>query len=205
MTVTATVDLFPKVAQGKPLTVTIPAGGAVPVAWNLTAPDNQAALRWQVTARTADGKATDKLTVSQDVIPAIPVEVWAATLARVNAGTSILIEPPAGAIPGRGTVEVGCQIRSRRRSRACVDYMTAYPYNCFEQRLSRIVALGDVGGWTRLAGEIPTYQASDGLLRYFPQDSMSGSEALTAYVLSLTAEAGPAGSRSGAREDGRGR
>ncbi|MDE8453458.1 hypothetical protein PCJ53_29910, partial [Klebsiella pneumoniae] len=40
MTVTATVDLTPAIAQGKPLTVTIPAGGAVPVAWNLTAPAN---------------------------------------------------------------------------------------------------------------------------------------------------------------------
>ena len=68
--------------------------------------------------------------------------------------------------------------------------MTQYPYNCFEQRLSRIVSLGDAGGWTRLAGEMPTYQAPDGLLRYFPSARLDGSEALTAYVLSLTSEAG---------------
>ncbi len=77
--------------------------------------------------------------------------------------------------------------------------MTAYPYNCFEQRLSRIVALGDVAGWSALAGEIPTYQAPDGLLRYWPSETLNGSEALTAYVLSIASEAGlpiPEGSRA---------
>ena len=44
--------------------------------------------------------------------------------------------------------------------------------------------------WTRLAGEIPTYRRSDGLLRYWPADSLDGSDALTAYALSITAEAG---------------
>jgi uncharacterized protein YfaS (alpha-2-macroglobulin family) len=68
--------------------------------------------------------------------------------------------------------------------------MSAYPYNCFEQRLSRIVALDDKAGWSQLASEIPAYMDHDGLLRYFPDDRLTGSEALTAYVLSVTAEAG---------------
>jgi uncharacterized protein YfaS (alpha-2-macroglobulin family) len=190
MKVTATVDLMPRVAQGRPLTVTIPAGGAVPIAWNLTAPQNVATLRWRVSARTADGKAVDQLSVGQDVIPAIPVEVWAATLARVGSTPSIAIAPPAGALPGRGMVDIRLDDTLAPPLQGVRDYMTGYPYNCFEQRLSRIVALGDTAGWTRLAAEIPTYQASDGLLRYWPSDSLNGSEALTAYVLSLTADAG---------------
>ncbi len=32
---------------------------------------------------------------------------------------------------------------SRRRSPGVRDYMTAYPYDCFEQRLSKAIALGD--------------------------------------------------------------
>src|SRR3546814_9990958 len=39
MKVTAKVDLQPHLTTGRPLTVTIPAGGAAPVAWNLTAPE----------------------------------------------------------------------------------------------------------------------------------------------------------------------
>ncbi len=190
MTVTANVDVFPRVAQGKPLTVTIPAGGAAPVAWNLTAPDGVASLRWQVRARTSDGRATDRVTVTQDVVPAVPVEIWAATLARVGADSMIPIAPPAGALPGRGSVDVRLDDSLVPSLKGVRDYMSGYPYNCFEQRLSRIVVLGDAAGWARLAGDIPTYQAPDGLLRYFPGDTMNGSEALTAYVLSITGEAG---------------
>ncbi len=190
MTVTANVDVVPRIAAGKPLTVTIPAGGAAPIAWNLTAPEGVSSLRWQVGARTADGRATDKVTVTQDVVPAVPVEVWAATLARVNAGSMIPIAAPAGALAGRGSVDIRLDDSLAPPLKGVRDYMTAYPYNCFEQRLSRIVVLGDAAGWARLAGEIPTYQASDGLLRYFPGDSLNGSEALTAYVLSITSEAG---------------
>ncbi|MDF0488093.1 MG2 domain-containing protein [Sphingomonas sp. H39-1-10] len=190
MTVTATVDLTPRIAQGRPLTVQIPAGGAVPIAWNLTAPANVANLRWHVTAKTADGKAADQLTTNQDVVPAFPVEVWAGTLAHVGENTTIPIAPPAGALAGRGTVDIRLDDSLAPPLAGVRAFMAAYPYTCFEQRLSRAVALGDAGAWTALASDIPTYQAPDGLLRYWPSDTLSGSEALTAYVLSMTSEAG---------------
>ncbi|OWK29887.1 alpha-2-macroglobulin family protein [Sphingomonas mucosissima] len=190
MTVTANVDVFPRVAAGKPLTVTIPAGGAKAVAWNLTAPEGHDRLRWQVSARASDGRAADRLTVTQDVIPAIPVEIWAATLARIGTGSQIPIVAPAGALPGRGSVSIRLDDSLAPPLQGVRDYMAAYPYQCFEQRLSRIVVHGDAAGWATLAGELPTYQAPDGLLRYFPGESLNGSEALTAYVLSITGEAG---------------
>lgn len=189
MRVTAQVALSPAVATGRPLTVTIPAGGAAPVTWNLTAPPRAGALRWTVTARSADGKAADRITVAQDVIPAVPVETWAASLVRVGDGTSLSIAPPAGALPGFGSVEVQLADTLAPPLAGVRDYMAAYPYGCFEQRLSKAVALGDASGWALLAGEIPAYQDGDGLLRYFPGE-WPGSEALTAYVLSIAGEAG---------------
>lgn len=189
MTVTATVALAPAVATGRPLTVTIPAGGAAPVMWNLTAPESIASLRWQVSARTADGKAADQIGVTQQIVPAVPIEVWASTLARVGSGP-IPIAAPAGALAGRGSVDIRLADTLSPPLAGVRSYMTDYPYNCFEQRLSRIVATGDSGGWTALAGDIPTYQAPDGLLRYWPSDSLEGSEALTAYVLAITSDAG---------------
>ena len=189
MTVTATAALTPLVAQGHAMTVTIPAGGAVPVSWNLTAPRGTGTLGWHVTARSADGRSTDQVTVAQQVIEAVPVETWAATLARVGSDTSIPIALPAGALPGTGFVDIRLDDTLAPPMAGVQAYMRAYPYNCFEQRLSRAIALGDTAAWTRLAAEMPTYQAPDGLLRYWP-DSSDGSEALTAYVLSITAEAG---------------
>ena len=186
MTVTATVKVNPSVAAGKPLTVTVPAGGAVPVTWNLPAPAGVTKLDWVVEAKSSNGKA-DRIAVSQDVAPAVPMEVWAATLTRVPA--TIPIAPPAGAV-GEGYVDVKLSDSLAPPLAGVRAYMTAYPYNCFEQQLSRAVALGDGGLWGALAGAIPTYLDSDGLLRYFPIDRMQGSEALTAYAMSMTAEAG---------------
>ncbi|WP_425228594.1 alpha-2-macroglobulin family protein [Sphingomonas sp.] len=187
MTVTATVDLQPRVATGRPLTVTVPAGGAVPVAWNLIAPANVPGLRWSVAARSSDGKA-DRLTVSQDIVPAVPVETWAATLARVDA--QVPVAPPAGALPGRGSVDIQLSDTMAPPLTGVRQFMAAYPYTCFEQQLSKAVALGDRAAWDRLAATIPVFQAPDGLLRYWPSGNAEPSEALTAYVLTMTAEAG---------------
>ncbi len=189
MKVTATVIVTPSVAKGEPLTVTIPAGGAVPVTWNLTAPEGLGKLDWTVEAKSSNGKAVDRIAVSQEVIPAVPIEVWAATLARVGNGVPIPVAAPAGALPG-GYVDVKLTDTLAPPLAGVRGYMSDYPYNCFEQRLSRAVVLGDAGAWTTLAGEIPAFMDSDGLLRYFPIDRIQGSEALTAYVLSMTAEAG---------------
>ncbi len=190
MKVTAKVELSPKVAQGRDLTVEIPAGGAVPIAWNLTAPKGFDKLQWKVTARDAGGKAVDAVTVVQDIAPAVPIETWAATLARVGEGGPISIAPPAGALPGVGSVTVRLTETLVPPLQGVRDYMEAYPYGCFEQRTSQAVVLGDVGAWNRLAGEMPVYLDRDGLLRYFPSESLRGSEALTSYILSITAEAG---------------
>ncbi len=190
MSVTANVKVTPSVATGEPLTVDIPAGGSAPVTWHLAAPANASALNWEVEAKSANGKATDKIAVSQTVIPAIPVEIWAATLTRVGANTSIPLMAPAGALPGFGFVDVKLTDTLSPPLAGVRAYMTAYPYNCFEQQMSWLVVMGDGAGWDRLAATLPAYQDSDGLLRYFPMADLRGSEALTAYVLSMTAEAG---------------
>lgn len=190
MRVTAEVALNPRVATGKPLTVDIPAGGAVPVTWNLTAPPGEGNLTWTVKARAADGKAMDQVTVTQQIAPAVPVETWASTIAQVGPNTSFSIAAPAGALPGRGSVDVTLADTLAPPLQGVRDYMGWYPYGCLEQRTSKAIALGDVGAWNRIAAELPTYLDGDGLARYFPSDKLSGSEALTSYILSVTAEAG---------------
>jgi alpha-2-macroglobulin len=189
MKVTATVDVQPRIAMGKPITVNIPAGGAAPVVWNLTMPQSEGKLRWTVSAKAEGGKAADQISVVQDVIHAVPVETWAASLTRVGPGTSIAIAPPAGALPGRGLVDVLLTDTLAPPLQGVRDYMAAYPYGCLEQRTSRAISLGDGAMWNAIAGDIPAYQDGDGLVRYFPGE-WPGSEALTAYLLSVTAEAG---------------
>jgi uncharacterized protein YfaS (alpha-2-macroglobulin family) len=190
MTVTAKVDLQPAIAHGAPLTVNIPAGGAVPVTWRLTAPEGVDKLHWTVSARSADGRSGDRIAVDEQVVPAVPEEVWAATYLRIGDGASVPVASPAGALAGRGGIEVALTASPAPPLFGVRAYMLAYPYGCFEQRLSKAVALDDRAAWTQQVGDLPTYLAPDGLLRYWPSDQQPGSIALTAYALSITAEAG---------------
>lgn len=189
MRVTATVKLNPEIAQGKPITVDIPAGGATPVEWNLNAPPTEGNLGWTVEAKSADGKSTDKVSVSQEVAPAVPVEVWSASVYHIGDQPSIGITPPAGFLPGRGSVNVFLADTLAPPLQGVQDYMAAYPYGCLEQRTSKAIVSGDTGAWNLIAAELPAYLDSDGFARYFTGD-YPGSEALTAYILSVTAEAG---------------
>ena len=61
MEVTATPTLSPAVATAPPLTVTIPAGGAVPISWSMTAPEQTGPIEWTV---EAVAKAGGTLTVA---------------------------------------------------------------------------------------------------------------------------------------------
>ncbi|MES2498059.1 MAG: MG2 domain-containing protein [Pseudomonadota bacterium] len=190
MTVTARVSANPSVVKGPPLTVSLPAGGAKSVTWWLTAPSGLDKLSWTVTARSADGRSSDRMTVGQTIVPAVPVDVWAATLLRVGPDSLVPLTPPMGALPGRGGVEVRLTDSIAPPLDGVRSYMRDYLFNCFEQRLSKAIVAGDMAAWNGLAADMPAYLDRDGLLRYFPEERMEGSVALTAYVLSITAEAG---------------
>lgn len=189
MTVTATPTLSPATLTAPPLTVTIPAGTAVPVSWQVTASEQTGPIQWTVDAVSKDGKARDRLVFDQVVEPAIPVETWAASLFRVGPNTTLPIAIPAGALPG-GYVDVALAGTLAPPLSGVRDYMAIYPYNCFEQSTSRAIALGDLGRWQALAGAMPTYLDKDGLLRYWPNERMDGSIELTAYVMAVTAANG---------------
>jgi uncharacterized protein YfaS (alpha-2-macroglobulin family) len=186
--VTATAELEGAPAPGGPQTVAVPAGGAVPVTWRMTAPEGVEMLRWTVSARSSDGR-TDRVRIEQQVAPAVPVETWAASFLRIG-DSPFPVAPPAGALPGRGSIEVALSESPAPSLAGVRAYMHFYPYGCFEQRLSKAVALDDRLAWSGLSEELPAYTDRNGLLRYWPGDGMRGSVALTAYALSITPEAG---------------
>ncbi|MFM5918314.1 MAG: MG2 domain-containing protein, partial [Novosphingobium sp.] len=181
-------QLEPAVAKIKPLSLELASGAAGQVRWSLDAPPAPGVLKWTIKARSSDGKASDSLTTTQEIIPAVPVETWAATLLRVG-DPAPTIATPQGALPG-GYVTVDLSDTLAAPLGGVRDYMVAYPYDCFEQRLSKIVVANDAAAWTSLAAALPTYLDGDGLVRYWPDAGISGSSELTAYVLAMTSAAG---------------
>lgn len=172
-----------------PLRVELPPGQARDVSWQVVVPTDVAALSWDVTAK-ASASAVDRIKLKQTVIAAYPVRTYQATISQLTAPLSIPAERPAGAVKGRGGLEVTLRARLGDGLDGVREYMSWYRYTCLEQQLSRAVALRDASLWKSWTERLPAYMDSDGLLKYFPSDWLPGDDTLTAYVLAIAHEAG---------------
>ena len=170
--------------------VTIPAGGARDLVWPVTVPNGPRELTWNVSARKKDTATGDHLRVKQTVGVAVPVRTFQATLEQVNGTLAIPAERPADAIPGRGGLEITLRSTLGSGLDGVRDYMLDYRYNCFEQSVSKAVALRDEARWQTMMNRMPAYRDSDGLLKYFESDRLQGDDSLTSYVLAIGHEAG---------------
>jgi uncharacterized protein YfaS (alpha-2-macroglobulin family) len=171
-----------------PVDVTLAPGEARELGWTYTVPAGAAGLQWEVEANAGEG-AQDRIRIRQQVGPAVPVRTLQATLLQLDGEKTMPVQRPADALPGRGGIQTVLTARLGGELPGVRDYMKAYPYTCFEQRTSRAVALHDQAMWDATVATLPAHLDGDGLVKYFATMEQ-GSDTLTAYVLSLTAEAG---------------
>ena len=172
-----------------PLTLSLQPGEAKNFGWNIAAPLGADALSWDLIARERGGGAADTLKVRQKVIAAVPITTYQATIAQVRVPLTMEIEKPRGAQPGRGGINISLKPRLAEGMTGITEYMTRYPFTCLEQKVSIAIALRDEALWGKVTALLPSHLDADGLLKYFPL-SLLGSDVLTAYVLSIAAEAG---------------
>jgi alpha-2-macroglobulin len=171
-----------------PQRVPLAAGEARVVEWPVQIPATAEALRYTIEARAADGPS-DRLRVTQQVQAAVPVRTLQATLLRWEPNLRLPLQRPADALADRGGVDVGAAASLAGNLAPLEQWLRAYPYSCLEQKTSIAVGLGDAVRWSELTGTLPSYTDNDGLLKFFPTMT-SGSEVLTAYVLSISQAAG---------------
>lgn len=171
-----------------PVTVSLGPGQAREVEWKVRAPVGAESLQWEVTASAGEG-LSDRIRVKQRVIPAVPVRVFQATMTQLAGPLEMKVAPPSKALPGRGGVSVAFRPRLSEGLGGVIRYMQDYSYTCLEQKVSRAIALRDPDLWKSTMAELPSHLDRDGLAKYFPGMS-SGSDSLTAYLLSVAGEAG---------------
>ncbi|HRH81500.1 MAG TPA: MG2 domain-containing protein [Thiobacillaceae bacterium] len=180
-------------------TVELAPGEGKEAAWPVRVPEMADSLAWQVEARELSGRTTDALKVSQQVDPAVPVRVQSATLFRLEGGRDLPVAPPAGALAGRGEVRATLAASLADGQTGVRAWLRDYPLACLEQKASKAIGTRDENAWQALGEALPGYLADNGLADYFP-GAGGGSVALTAYLLSISAEAGwplPAAPRAG--------
>lgn len=173
-----------------PIAVNLPAGESRNIGWDVTAPVGNTSMKWDVSLREKDANEdADHLKVAQNIIAAVPVRTLQATIMQLDAPQAINVKLPEGAIPGRGGVKVTFRKQLGDGMGGVQEFMARYPYTCLEQQASQAVALQDEARWNGLMKKLPSYLDHDGLLKYFPM-MREGDDTLTAYLLSLAAEAG---------------
>ncbi|CUI08383.1 alpha-2-macroglobulin family protein [Massilia antarctica] len=167
--------------------LTLAPGQAQEAGWDVQVPAGASALAWTIDARGAG--SADQLRVSQKVLPAVPVRTIQSTLVRLDQPQTLKVQSPPDALPGQGGVRTTFVARLGASLPAVRDYMSAYRYRGVEQDASRAVALRDPALWNTLAASLPSQLDADGLVKYYPTQTQ-GSDSLTAYLLSVSAEAG---------------
>ncbi|CAN7653950.1 alpha-2-macroglobulin family protein [Duganella sp. LjRoot269] len=178
-----------------PQQVALEAGQAQDIGWEYQVPVGAATLAWDVGAAivgdgTVAGPASrDRLKVKQKVVAAVPVRITQATLLQLDRKQTMQVRLPDDALPGRGGVQVQFSPKLGSDLPGVRDYMSAYPYRCFEQVSSRAIALHDPALWQSAVDSLPAHLDADGLVKYFAT-MQQGDDTLTAYVLSASQEAG---------------
>ncbi|MFI5348282.1 MAG: alpha-2-macroglobulin [Elusimicrobiota bacterium] len=157
------------------------------ISWPVVVPVGVTSMTFEAGVSESGGER-DRVRVSQKIEPSVPVRVLQATLAAVAGTLKFDAMRPEGAIPGRGGMRVSFSPSLAGDMQGILDYMRRYPYGCLEQRTSKAVALRDADMWRATMESLPSYLDDDGLAKYFPLME-HGSDALTAYVVSLADEA----------------
>ena len=173
----------------EPIIETLAAGEAKDVVWEIKVPLGLLGLSYEVSAKEKGGTAEDSLKVKQKVVEAIPVRVFQSTLTQVETFLDMDVERPKDSVPGKGGITVALNSKIASGLGGVIWYMRQYPYTCMEQKTSRAVALRDEELWKKVVAELPAHLDNDGLVKYFPVMS-NGSDSLTAYILSISDEAG---------------
>ncbi len=183
--------------------VKLEAESAAELVWPGEAPENVSALVWEFEASevgVGGGTGKDRLRITQQIAPAVPVAVQQASFARIDGKLEIPAALPEGAVAGSGGplggIEVGLSARLSTSPPGLKRFFEEYPFVCLEQKVSVAVGLRDAERWRQIVDALPTYLDANGLARYFPgegsggKSANAGSPALSAYLLDVSLAAG---------------
>jgi len=169
-------------------TISFQPGESKTVGWEQVVPK-------KITKRTSklsileNGSVIDSIQTVQKVTKSIPIRVLQGTLTQVDKDYNLLIASPKDAIQGNSSVEVVLSSSIIGSADGIKKYMMQYPYSCMEQKVSKAIVSESKTERKNVDSIIGNYLDADGLVKYFPS-SIFGDEILTAYILSISHEAG---------------
>ncbi|MBK6742938.1 MAG: alpha-2-macroglobulin [Hydrogenophilales bacterium] len=173
----------------KPLSLDLAAGESKELKLPITVPELVDSLGWSLIAQQIGGKASDSIKVSQRVDPAVPVQVQSTSLYRLEPSLALPVAAPESALPKRGEIRATLAATLGDGLTGVRAWMRQYPFGCLEQKTSKAIATRDARAWEEVVEALPGQIDAQGLATFFP-GMERGSVALTAYILSISDEAG---------------
>lgn len=153
---------------------------------------NAGQTQWHIAVLDAEtAEPLDSLQLVQQWRASVPVTTQELLWQRLmpQRSESITLSRPAEAVALNGKYLGGVRLKLQNSlggQESVKDWFKTYAYTCFEQQASKYLALQDLDRWQQLLQELPAYLDDQQLIRYFPSPYLSGSVALTAYMLSLS-------------------
>ncbi|MBF0516147.1 MAG: alpha-2-macroglobulin [Nitrospirae bacterium] len=172
-----------------PINFSVPAGRSEVFNWQIEVPFNVDNLLYEIAVKDGSGAASDSMRINQKVVNGIDVRTYQAQLRQIDAPYTVMVEQPVDALPNQGGIDVSFKPKLSGGLTGLIYYMAHYPYSCMEQKVSKAVSLRDAAMWNTIKAEMPNYLDKDGFVKYF-HNMRYGSEVLTAYILSISHEAG---------------
>ena len=173
------------------------AESASEIQWTANAPEDGKSLVWEFDASDKAGGAKDRLRITQQIAPAVPITVQQTTFGRLEGSLEIPVAVPTGAVSGksggpRGGIEIGLSAKLSTPPPGLKRFFEEYPFVCLEQLASVAIGLRDEARWQKIVDTLPTYLDANGLARYYPGEERynTGSAVLTAYLLTTAKAAG---------------
>lgn len=149
--------------------------------WDIESPEGSSvSYRFEATAKSGE---SDALAVKQSLAHPIPVQSLESELLAVDKPLSIPVKKPDDARDGELRIALRGSLAPAILEGPAL-FMQTYPYSCSEQVLSKAIALDKKELWRKFP--FGRYLDRDGLMKFFPNESASGSPELTAYVLELS-------------------
>lgn len=147
--------------------------------FGFTAPHDAGLL--EHTLLIKDGEKTiDVMKNKQTIIPLIKPVITQADLIAVNKTATL---PGAKASVDLAGMKIDFASTVLGSNEGVKAYMQNYLFNCLEQRLAKAIVLNDKKLKEQIVRDLPTYISSEGLLRFYPMDSLEASSFLTAHFL----------------------
>lgn len=169
-------------------TISIAAGDFKKIGWDVLIGDKEGD-RISIIDLIDSGKKIDSLKITQDVQASIPIRITQGTIFQLDGSATQPIQLPKDALIGKGRVDVNMSSTIISSTDALQKYMEWYPFTCMEQQVSKAIVSENQSDRSRITKDLPGYMDGDGLVKYFPSTTW-GDEILTAYILSITKEAG---------------